>query len=163
MSIFPRTDLSDEIVRWGKEVNAIEEFRGEVADVFVAGVADRKDQRPDSLAFEFENFANAECLCERGEALKDVGDVPGGVGTHEDPSSLRVEWWEGKCSGAGATFSGGKECRNTCSGSCQCKERWRRWLRDKRGRGCDWLERVSGSVSHGGWFHGTGCRRDGGC
>ena len=163
VGVFPGADLGGEVVGWGEEVDAVEEFSREVTDVFVTGVANGVDEGADALALEFEDLADAEGLRERGEPFEDVGDVPGGLGTHEDPASLRVERGEGKCSTPCITFSGDTGCRSTCSGSCRCRGRWRRWRRGRRGRGCGWRWRVCGSVFRGGWCRGRGCRRGGGC
>lgn len=85
-------------------MDAIEEFGGEVANVFIAGIANGKDEGANTLALEFEDFAHAESLREGRETFEDVGDVPGRGGTHVDPASLRLELGEGKCSRGGYFF-----------------------------------------------------------
>lgn len=91
VGVFPGADLGDEVVGRREEVDAVEEFGREVADVFVSGIADGEDEGADALAFEFKDFAHAEGLREGGETFEDVGDVPGRGGTHLDPASLRLE------------------------------------------------------------------------
>jgi len=103
VGVFPGADLGDEFVGWGEKDDAVKEFGWEVADVLVAGVADGEDEGTDALALQFLDLAHAEGLRERGETFEDVGDVPGDLGTHECPASLRVEGREGKCS-RGATY-----------------------------------------------------------